>query len=177
MVTEIRRGFNASLFHSWQLTQLIKLQIRKMAVQEHILCGLVCVDMNVFLIRTVTASCHTTENYKLKVVALNKKQLPIAETILIFISPISQNFWILSWHLNEWMNGWCIYIALYCVLLYTRSALQSCGGSLLNHHQWAASTWMMRWLPQDSGASALTTHQLQVERRESHRANQVDGDY
>ncbi len=31
-------------------------------------------------------------------------------------------------------------------------------------------------LPQDNGASALTTHQLQVERRESHRANQVDGD-
>ncbi len=37
--------------------------------------------------------------------------------------------------------------------------------------------WMMRRLPQNNGASALTTHQLQVERRESHRANQVDGDY
>ncbi len=52
----------------------------------------------------------------------------------------------------------------------------------------------MRWLPQDNGAThqlqverreshrdnqvyALTTHQLQVERRESHRDNQVDGDY
>ncbi len=34
------------------------------------------------------------------------------------------------------------------------------GGSLLNHHQCAASTWMMRRLPQDNGASALTTHQL-----------------
>ncbi len=43
---------------------------------------------------------------------------------------------------NEWMNELCIYIALYCVLLYTKSALQSCGGSLLNHHQCAASTWM-----------------------------------
>ncbi len=74
-----------------------------------------------------------------------------------------------------WMNEWCIYIALYCVLLYTQSTLQSCGGggSLLNHHQCAAYTW----LPQDNGASALTTHQQQVERRESHRANQVDGDY
>ncbi len=40
------------------------------------------------------------------------------------------------------------------------------GGSLLNHHQCAASTWMMRRQPQDNGASALTTHQLQVERRE-----------
>ncbi len=75
------------------------------------------------------------------------------------------------------MNELCIYIALYCVLLYTQSALQSCvcvgGGSLLNHHQCAASTWMIRRLPQNNGASALTTHQLQVERRESHRANQV----
>ncbi len=26
-----------------------------------------------------------------------------------------------------WMNEWCIYKALYCVLLYTQSALQSCG--------------------------------------------------
>ncbi len=26
----------------------------------------------------------------------------------------------------EWMNEWCIYIALYYVLLYTQSALQSC---------------------------------------------------
>ncbi len=25
------------------------------------------------------------------------------------------------------MNEWCIYIAFYCVLLYTQSALQSCG--------------------------------------------------
>ncbi len=39
----------------------------------------------------------------------------------------------------------------FCVLLYTQSALQSCGGSLLNHHQCAASTWMMRRLPQDNG--------------------------
>ncbi len=67
----------------------------------------------------------------------------------------------------RWMNEWCIYIALYCVLLYTQSALQSCGwGSFLNHHQCAASIWMMRRLPQDNGTSALTTHQLQVERRE-----------
>ncbi len=34
-------------------------------------------------------------------------------------------------------------------------------------------TWLMRWLPQDNGASALTTHQIQMERRERHRANQV----
>ncbi len=26
------------------------------------------------------------------------------------------------------MNEWCIYIALYCVLLYTQNTLQSCGG-------------------------------------------------
>ncbi len=33
--------------------------------------------------------------------------------------------------MNEWMNEWCIYIALYCVLLYTQSTLQSCGGGSL----------------------------------------------
>ncbi len=40
------------------------------------------------------------------------------------------------------LNEWCIYTALYWVLLYTQSALQSCGGggSLLNHHQCAASS-------------------------------------
>ncbi len=74
-----------------------------------------------------------------------------------------------------WINEWCIYIVLLCVLLYTQSALQSCGGgSLLNHHQCAASTCMMRRLPHDNGASALTTHQLWEERE---RANSVDGDY
>ncbi len=43
-------------------------------------------------------------------------------------------------------------------------------GQHLSHDQGhAAITW-----PQDNGASALTTHQLQVERRERRRANQVD---
>ncbi len=41
---------------------------------------------------------------------------------------------------------------------------------------WATGK-LMRQQPQDNGTSALTTHQLQVERRESHRDNQVDGDY
>ncbi len=66
----------------------------------------------------------------------------------------------------------------FIVYCHTPKALYNhVGGSLLNHHQCAASTWMMRRQPQDNDASALTTHQLQVERRESHRANQVDGDY
>ncbi len=70
-----------------------------------------------------------------------------------------------EWVIYESMNEWCIYIALYCVLLYTQSALQSCvcvcvcvwgggeRGSLLNHHQCATSTWMMRRLPQNNVAS------------------------
>ncbi len=75
----------------------------------------------------------------------------------------------------EWMNEWMMHLySAFCVLLYAQSAYNHVGGSLLNHHQCAASTWMMRRLPQDNGASALTTHQLQVERRESHRANKVD---
>ncbi len=58
-------------------------------------------------------------------------------------------------------------------------SLQSWGGgggggvTPLNHHQCEASTWMMRRLSRDNGSY----NQLQVERRESHRANQVDGDY
>ncbi len=71
--------------------------------------------------------------------------------------------------MNEWMM---LYIALF---VYCGTPLYNhVGGSLLNHHQCAASTWMMRRLPQDNGASALTTHQLQVERRERDRANQMD---
>ncbi len=72
--------------------------------------------------------------------------------------------------MNIWMNEWCIYIVLYCVLLYTQSALRSCAGL-------SSTSWGSRRLPQDNGGSVLTTHQLQVESRESHRANQVDGDY
>ncbi len=71
--------------------------------------------------------------------------------------------------MNEWMNELSIYIALYCVLLYTQSTLQLCGRTLLNHHQGAAST------APENGASTFTTHQLQVERKESQRANKVDG--
>ncbi len=71
-----------------------------------------------------------------------------------------------------------LYSALLCIVVHPkRFTIMWGGGALLNHHQCAASTWMMRRQPQDNGTSALTTHQLQVERRESHRANQVDGDY
>ncbi len=68
------------------------------------------------------------------------------------------------------LNEWSIYIALYCVLLYTQSALQSCGG-VSPQPPPVCSIHLDH--PQDNSASALTTHQLQVERRESHRANQV----
>ncbi len=79
------------------------------------------------------------------------------------------------------MNEWCLYIALYCVLLYTQSALQSCvcvGGRgvspqpppVCSIHLDDATAATGQQLTTDS---ALTTHQLQVERRESHRDNQV----
>ncbi len=64
-----------------------------------------------------------------------------------------------------------LYSALLCIFVHPNRFTiiwgGGGGGALLNHHQCAASTWMMRRLPQDNGASALTTHQLQVERRES----------
>ncbi len=72
---------------------------------------------------------------------------------------------------DEWMMH--LYRTLVCIVEHPKRFTIMWGGSLLNHHQCAASTWMIRRLPQDNGTSALTTHQLQVERRESHRANQV----
>ncbi len=75
----------------------------------------------------------------------------------------------MSW-MNEWMNEWMmhLYSALLCIVVHPkRFTIMWGGGSLLNHHQCTVSTWMMQRLPQDNGTSALTTHQLQVERRES----------
>ncbi len=61
-----------------------------------------------------------------------------------------------------------IYIEFFC----TQSDLHR-RGNLLNHHQCAASTWMMRRQPYC--ARTPTTHQLQVERRQSDEANQCMG--
>ncbi len=69
-----------------------------------------------------------------------------------------------------------LYSALLCIVVHPKHFTIMWGVSPQTP-QCAASTWMMRWLPQENGASALSTHQLQVEKRESHRANQVDGDY
>ncbi len=41
---------------------------------------------------------------------------------------ILQFFFLLGHSDRNVMNEWCIYIALYCVSLYTQSTLQSCGG-------------------------------------------------
>ncbi len=66
--------------------------------------------------------------------------------------------------MNEWMMH--LYSDLLCIVVHQkRFTIMWGGGSLLNHHQCAASTWRMRMLPQDNGTSALATHQLQVERR------------
>ncbi len=94
----------------------------------------------------------------------------------------------LTWDVRiERMNEGCIYIALYCVLLYTQSTLQSCvcvcvcvcGGGGLSSTTTSVQH-PLGWCDgchRTNSASVLTTHQLQVERWESHRANQVDGDY
>ncbi len=73
-----------------------------------------------------------------------------------------------------WMNEWGIYIALYCVF----SNMGGGGGGL----SWTTTSvqHLLGWYDgchRTNGASALITHQLQVERRQSHGANQVDGDY
>ncbi len=46
---------------------------------------------------------------------------------MLSISQCSTPLDAVNW-MNEWMNEWGIYIVLYCVWLYTQSALQSCGG-------------------------------------------------
>ncbi len=62
-----------------------------------------------------------------------------------------------NWTIEDWKNVvWSD---------ESRFLLQHSDG-LLNHHQCAASTWMIQRQPQYNGTSALTTHQLQVERRE-----------
>ncbi len=66
------------------------------------------------------------------------------------------------------MNDAHIYIALYCVLLYTQSALQSCGGV-------SPQPPPVCSIHLDDATAA--TVQQQVEMRESHRANQVDRKY
>ncbi len=43
--------------------------------------------------------------------------------LILFLLAQRSRYWSCSW-----MNEWHIYIALYCVLLYTQSALQSCSG-------------------------------------------------
>ncbi len=59
-----------------------------------------------------------------------------------------------------------LYSALLCIVVHPKrfTIVWVEGGSLLNHHQCAAFTWMIRRLPQDNSTSALTTNQLQVER-------------
>ncbi len=69
-----------------------------------------------------------------------------------------------------------LYTTLLCIAVHAKhfTIMWGWGGGLLNHHQCcAASTCMMRRLPQDNGASALTTHQLQVERRERQSQSSV----
>ncbi len=75
-----------------------------------------------------------------------KKGCPNTLVYIVYVQVIGVWWWVL----NEWMNEWCIYIALLLCIAIHPSALQSCGGSLLNHHQCAASTWMMRRQPQDN---------------------------
>ncbi len=63
-----------------------------------------------------------------------------------------------------------LYSTLLCIAVHPKTFTIMWGGGVSS-----TTTRMMQRQPQDNGASALTTHQLQVERRESHRANQVDG--
>ncbi len=70
---------------------------------------------------------------------------------------------ILSTLMPSRINEWCVYIWCFIVYCCTLKALYNhVGGSLLNHHQCAASTWIMWRQPQDNSASALTTQQPHI---------------
>ncbi len=79
------------------------------------------------------------------------------------------------------MNEWCIYIALYCVLLYTQSVFQSCvvgrgGGGLSStttsvQHPFGWCDGCHRTM-----APVRSPHTSYRWRGERDRANQVDGD-
>ncbi len=67
-----------------------------------------------------------------------------------------------------------------CIVVHPKRFAIMWGGGSLNHHQCAASTWMIRRLPQDNGSQcAHHTPATDGEEgeREKDRANQVDGDY
>ncbi len=78
--------------------------------------------------------------------------------------------------LNEWMMH--LYSTVLCIAVHPKNFTIMLGGvspqpppvcSIHLDDDATAATGQR--------ASALTTHQIQVERRESHGANQVDGDY
>ncbi len=104
--------------------------------------ALCCLQLNCIR-RTELQSCATAPHWSIRSIA---------------------GSYIRSYEMNEWMMH--LYSALLCIVVHPKRFTIMWGGSFLNHHQCAASIWMMRRLPQDNGTSALTTHQLQVERRE-----------
>ncbi len=171
-----------------KFSYIVHLLLNKLFYNMLICCSRNCFFQKNFIslscqLLIITKSTATRWQRHKKKIMRSFTQLWISQNISAKLRPYLSvvSYYTCLWYgtrcLQSRQNEWCIYIALYCVLLYTQNTLQSCGGSLLNYHLCAASTWMMRRLPQDTSASALTTHQLQVERRESHRANQVDGDY
>ncbi len=64
------------------------------------------------------------------------------------------------------MNEWMLLYSALCIAVHPKRFKSCGGGSLLNHHQCAASTWMMRRQPKYNGASALTTPATGGEERE-----------
>ncbi len=70
--------------------------------------------------------------------------------------------------MSEWMMH--LYSAL-CILVHPKRFTIMGGGGGLSSTTTSVQHPLGGW--QDNGTSALTTHQLQVERRERHRANQV----
>ncbi len=76
---------------------------------------------------------------KKKKICTERRRLRHVDFKMLLLLLLIHSIWNMIWlfkifyicfilkHFLIWMNEWCIYIALYCVLLYIQSASQSCG--------------------------------------------------
>ncbi len=83
------------------------------------------------------------------------------------------------WHVLNfflWINELCIYIALYCVLLYTQSVLQSYGGGGVSPQPPPVCSIHLDDATAATGQRSLCAHHTPATGGEE-RESWVDGDY
>ncbi len=94
-------------YHNKKFTSTLQ---KIMRVKSVCVCVCVCVCVLLSLLALVYESCQVIDS-----------------PVVLFCSWFIGLFPLSIYSHLEWLNEWCIYIVLYCVLLYTQSALQSWG--------------------------------------------------